>query len=87
MLEIARHIIKRAYEGRDRLGRKTELTDSVHEQFGFSREVVVDDVVQVGYVDTAGCNVRDHENVHLQATTGVVAWGRTVRVKAMVLVK
>ena len=41
------------------------LTDSVHEQFRFGREVVVDDVVQMGNIDTTRRHVRHHENVHL----------------------
>lgn len=39
------------------------LTNSVQEQFGFGGEVVVDDVVQQGDVDTASSNI-SHEQHH-----------------------
>lgn len=39
------------------------LTNSVQEQLGFGREVVVDDVVQQGDVDTTSSNV-SHKQHH-----------------------
>lgn len=39
------------------------LTYSVQEEFGFGREVEVDDVVQEWNVDTSSCQIGDDEDV------------------------